>query len=151
MCLITKNPRLYTAKKDKVVYKVVIEFSETTINSICHDFTYTIDWLYSTTIEESEYNTIKYNGEYSIKNLNINHNTNLSQVYLKSSVIEQGYKTYGQGFHWYNTKRLAKIYTESYLHGRYIVKCIIPKGSKYILNSVGEGVSNQIIIKEVMK
>ena len=43
------------------------------------------------------------------------------------------------------------IYKKNLLEETKVVRCIIPKGSKYAINNVGEIVSDQIILKEIIE
>lgn len=43
------------------------------------------------------------------------------------------------------------VHKKSLLEETKVVRCIIPKGSKYAINNVGEIVSDQIILKEIIE
>ena len=43
------------------------------------------------------------------------------------------------------------VYKKNLLEETKVVRCIIPKGSKYAINNNGEIVSDQIILKEIIE
>ena len=119
MCLITNNLHKYIAEKDIVCYKVVYLQGKEII-SYWFDFPYELNRKY----------TIPVLQPIPTPNGNI--------------IIEKGFHSYrniytAKGDIWLSLMELLP---------KVIVKCIVPKGSEYYINSK-EMVSNQIIIVEI--
>ena len=122
MCWKSKiKPELQTAKEDIVVYKVAF-LKETGIESLFQRFHYKLGCVYK-----------------------------MPELIL----LKQDCYRVEEGFHSYNTHRAARKvhldYTIFYSKGAegHILKCIIPKGSKYYKNAK-EIVSDTIIIKDIL-
>lgn len=119
MCLLTNNIHKYIAEKDIVCYKIV-NLRDKEIISYWFEFPYELNRKYTTQV--------------------------LQPIFTKKDNIR-----IEKGFHSYRTLGIAKdyIYYDMFnLLPEIIVKCIVPKGSEYYINSK-EMVSNQIIIVEI--
>lgn len=119
MCLLTNNTHKYIAEKDIVCYKIV-NLRDNKIISYWYDFIYELNRKYTTQV--------------------------LQPIFTKKGNI-----CIKKGFHSYRNLGIAKdyIYYDMFsLLPEIIVKCIVPKGSEYYINSK-EMVSNQIIIVEI--
>lgn len=116
MCLLTNNTYKYTAEKDIVCYKIV-NLRDKEITSYWFKFSYELNRKYTTQV--------------------------LQPIFTKNGDIR-----IEKGFHSYRNLGIAKdyIYYDMFnLLPEIIVKCIVPKGSEYYINSQ-EMVSNKIII-----
>lgn len=140
MCLITKQNKPIILKEDLIVYKLVRKWnSNKHYYSLNENFPYTFNELYKTTIEEST--TWVFNDL-------------ISQKYYNYLIIKERFFCFGQGFHFYLTRKRAGLYQYGDSKGSYrhiMVKCLIPKGSKVIYDETGLGVSDQIIILGVTR
>lgn len=119
MCLITNNLHKYIAEKDIVCYKIV-NLRDNKIISYWYDFIYELNKKYTIPV--------------------------LQPIFRKNGNIR-----IEKGFHSYRNLYIAKYYIcydMFNLLPEIIVKCIVPKGSEYYINSK-EMVSNQIIIVEI--
>lgn len=112
------------------------------------DFKYELNKLYSTIVSEAT--TMR-----GVKTFDSEVRQAYSMYFhyvnqLKRDLVEGRLFAYGQGFHSIvgreNTKRKAKKWSS-----RRIVKCIVPKGSEVYYDETGLCVSNQIIVKELLK
>lgn len=119
MCLITNNIRRYIAEKDIVCYKIV-NIRDTEIISYWFDFIYELNKKYTTQV-------------------------------LQPIPAPNGSIRIEEGFHSYRNIYAAKkelYYSLMKSLPTVIIKCIVPKGSEYYIDS-DEMVSNQIIIVEI--
>lgn len=137
MCLVTNIKRKFIADKDIKVYKLIVQ---NTLKSPYTYFQYQYKNLYQTSILEDRNNWNFYSGfdsfyYQSIYARNLDNNPNL--LFIK------------KGFHFFIDINRAK---RNKSHDQILVECILPKGTEFYVNSVGLGVSNQIIInKEINK
>ena len=135
MCLITDDKTEYITKRDKTVYKILVEGSEdNVVHSPIQYHTYELGKLYTTTIKESNDWTAYGNGD--TKWLNENY-----PMWRYGG--EQKLVCIGEGYHSISRKIKKTDYK-----GECLYKCVIPKGSVYHKGPCNLIVSNQIIIKE---
>ena len=130
MCLVVKKyAKKKTAVEDIVVYKAlrISPFNNKELSSIYYGrFIYKFNTLYKTKIEETF--DIQFFDDISV------------DYYSKFDV--NTLRSYGSGFHSaISLERLRNTFYSKY-------KCIIPKGSKYIVDRTGLVISDQIIIIE---
>ena len=131
---IKDNINVQIADKDFEVYKIVLDANKQSCTSIVMSFNYTVGTLYVIpTIE--------------------------SKVFYRKIKIEKAYHSYTEvHFIWDSSYRIHSGATrcKDMLFGKrgicihfendwYIATFIIPKGSKYIINTKGEVVSDKII------
>lgn len=132
---IKDNVNVQIADKDFKVYKIVLDANKQSCKSIIMGFDYTANTLYNIPIIEYEVFGSK----------------------CKAIKIKKAYHSYtgihficGSFHHSIATKSkgmfFGKIYVSVPLENEgYIATFIIPKGSKYIINTKGEIISNKII------
>lgn len=134
---IKDNVNVQIADKDFKVYKIVLDANKQSCTSIVRGFNYTANTLYAIPTIESK--VIDY--------------------YYRKIKIEKAYHSYtGIHFIWDSSYRIHNGATrcKDVLFGKwgvcipfeneaYIATFIIPKGSKYIINTKGEIVSDKII------
>lgn len=134
---IKDNINVQIADKDFKVYKIVLDANKQSCTSIVKGFVYTVGTLY--TIPTIESKVIDY--------------------FYRKIKIEKAYHSYtGIHFIWDSSYRIHNGATrcKDVLFGKwgvcipfeneaYIATFIIPKGSKYIINTKGEIVSDKII------
>lgn len=150
MCWKTrkKDVKIITACKDIAVYKFLLKKDEFTYVSPYRDYEYKLGQLY--TLED--YNLRAINS-WDGKVIHYGFHSYSSGCKVKFDVLTN--KVYVCSFH-----EKITIYSSIFLDWYYkkirtrvieIVKCIIPKGSRFCVNEDGEIVSNQIIIdSEIM-
>lgn len=142
MCWISKKIKIKTAKKDIPVWKIVCANKDDNDN-------YTNKCL-----------SFHQNFEYILK---VRNTTQMSFSVLNTQdtfIGEQGFHSYSNKVGYiHNEDGSISIYFESFFHkyefGYYsykenpvIVKCHIPKGSKYAIDKYGEIISNDIVLDE---
>jgi hypothetical protein len=146
MCLITKQKKPIKIKKDMTVYKKV-NYINDKFTSEHNSFNWELNHLYSTELKPSK--NIKMHDEfvyekYKLDEIEYNYNEADKQSILNS----KGLISIGSGFHSVNN-------INRFIYGLYgknvYVKCIIPKGSLIYKDKTGLIVSNQIIMKEIVK
>ena len=134
---IKDNVNVQVADKDFKVYKIVLDANKQSCTSIVRGFNYTVGTLYAIPTIESK--VIDY--------------------FYRKIKIEKAYHSYtGIHFIWDSSYRIHNGATrcKDVLFGKwgvcipfeneaYIATFIIPKGSKYIINTKGEIVSDKII------
>ena len=134
---IKDNVNVQIADKDFKVYKIVFDANKQSCTSIVRGFNYTVGTLYAIPTIESK--VIDY--------------------FYRKIKIEKAYHSYtGIHFIWDSSYRIHNGATrcKDVLFGKrgicipfendwYIATFIIPKGSKYIINTKGEIVSDKII------
>lgn len=124
MCWSSFHPIKKVAEKDIIVYKVLNVSGKSYYKGFCYEK----GKLYS------------LNKQLKITNLNY---------------IKEGFHSYSEGssFCWnifFNTlivKSPSGLIYENYPKG-ILVRCVVPKGSEYYVNKLGEVVSNKIIVYE---
>ena len=98
----------------------------------------------------------KTDNEYTLTSLVRGYKYNLNVLYKRyphqlGKDFVEGTRTIDKGFHSYTTAKQLK-YNTHLNPSRVVIKCYIPKGAKYWLNpKKHEFVSNQIILKEIIK
>ena len=134
---IKDNINVQIADKDFEVYKIVLDANKQSCTSIVRRFNYTVNTLYAIPTTEAK----------------------VIDPYWGKIKIEKAYHSYtGIHFIWDSSHRIHNGATrcrdllfgkrricmpfENYL---YIATFIIPKGSTYIINTIGEVVSDKII------
>ena len=131
MCLVTERKRANIAKEDMTVYKLVFasQNNPKLFYSEIKKFPYALGKL-----EETELSKSNKGLYYSMEEVN---------YYLKRECI-----FWQQGFHSFTDIETAKkADSESELT---LVKCRVPKGSRYVNNLFGMMISDKIIVKEVV-
>ena len=134
---IKDNINVQVADKDFEVYKIVLDANKQSCTSIVRGFNYTVGTLYAIPTIESK----------------------VIDPYCGKIKIEKAYHSYTEvHFIWDSSYRIHSGATryKDMLFGKrgicipfendwYIATFIIPKGSRYIINTKGEIVSNKII------
>lgn len=133
MCLITTQKTAKIAEEDIVVYKGLMQLSETECKSIYQWWVYTLGQLYKTEIQEDD-EWCAYDSKAT---------TFLNSQFRGWSNGEQEHvlKCIGPGYH-------ACITLDRLPNDNNIYQCTIPKGSEYYVDATGLIVSNQIIINK---
>ena len=151
MCLITKKP-IKIATKDIVVYKVLNE----NMVSLHFNFTYKLGKTYSAAIKEvREEESWVATDEFAVKSIINLYNKNkqkhqyIFSIYSQEEkLIRAGFKCYGKGLHSFSIKKRINEYDGDW---DIVVKCIIPKGSKYIIAEDNTVISNKLFIQNIIK
>lgn len=129
MCWICNNkPEQLVAKEDITVYKVVQVYPNGKILSYFHDFPYKLGEIYNTTIAVKHFKDY-YNDFYFIEQGLHSYNYDLEigiDPFIVTTTLtdSSGARYYGIGI--------------------YGVLCIIPKGTEYYVNELGDVVSTRI-------
>lgn len=119
MCFYTRGSRIRIATKDIVCYKRVI-IDENCCLSSCQKFKY------------------EYNKTYSGKSK--------WKLFLKWLL---NFQIASEGYHSFIETEVHRTYGYNYFQSKATVKCIIPKGSLYLINKLYGGYcSSSIIIKK---
>ena len=126
MCFFTRNPKVRISNKDIVVYKIVNGFVEDDGKKYYTSLFYGKDYELGELNEEIEIEP--YNPYRSIKK---------PPIYR----VEKGYHSY------ISIEEIVGNNTSMMMYPKALVKCIVPKGSKYMKND-SEIVSSNIIIEE---
>ena len=141
MCLITEQKKAKIAKKDIKVYKEV-EIYSNIISSMVQGFQYIIGKKYSTELTPKPVSGLRIGIDFKVQDEIVA--MAYPQVFCAYGyriTTNDNIKVISEGFHSFKTK--ARSY--------YNAICIIPKGSEYFEDKTGLIVSNQIIIKEIIK
>lgn len=139
MCWVTdKLPELKIAEKDIATLKVVLKKDDMLIPYFQYnDFYYKLDKL-------SPLVTLKVE----------------TLVNYKRYIIETGYHSYSESYSYEISSYYIEINNDIYRNDTFmglfnysccLVSCIIPKGTKYYVNERDEYVSEQIIIKNIIR
>jgi len=149
MCLITKQTTPTILNEDLIVYKE-LKYIEGEIYSNCEDFPYELNKLYQTEIKKTT--DLCYNDHIVEQYYNL---TGFSLLGLKEEYKKQHLKSYGKGFHFYNSIERLNLSNEPFkndvlVYQQVTVKCTIPKGSKVYFDDTELGVANQIILDEIV-
>jgi len=148
MCLITEQKKAKIAEEDITVYKEVIIGDEKCMSPI-HGFEYKFNKLYtSATLRPKSIIGLRFADDFSIHDIRTgvyyfsDKKVNIAggEVVIDNKCCD--YVVISKGFHAYTNFERDKDIN---------VKCIIPKGSEYFEDATGLIVSNQIIIKEIIK
>ena len=134
---IKDNVNAQVADKDFEVYKIVLDASKQSCTSIVKGFIYTANTLYAIPTIESEV-IDPYCGKIKIEKAYHSY-TEIHFIWDSSYYIHDGVTRCRDLL---LGNRVVWIPFES---GAYIATFIIPKGSRYIINTKGEIVSNKII------
>ena len=147
MCLITEQKVAQIAEEDIIVYKDVILGDEKCMSPV-HGFKYKFNRLYtSATLRPKSIIGLKFADDFSMHDLRVgsyyfsDKKVNVARGEIVTDNKCCDYVVISKGFHSFKTK------DRSY----YNVICIIPKDSEYFEDATGLIVSNQIIIKEIIK
>lgn len=159
MCEIT-NGKIYVADRDLVCYKIVVE-KEGQLMSTHQGYKYKIGQEYC--VESFEYNCLNDAVMYEVwyKSLSpfagwVKEHTLFPGIYLYSDIIKTdlrstncgfySYTYYGNDRMEYDCELVSKFYGPAMVK---IVRCRIPKGSKYMVNDDGEVfISERIVIDD---
>lgn len=141
MCFITdKTEKEKIADRDIEVFKIVTRVGDNTCESLHHNFRYEYGKVYEQEIMESEEKYLCWADTEDIDEF--------PECFVARGPISKekfpSLIMYGEGFHSYCPEKRAHYQT--LLLGKGVVKCIIPKGSKYMINRSGCVISNSIII-----
>ena len=152
MCLITRQQEPIILKEDLEVYKVIRLSEKGVYKSFFYgDFEYELNKLYSTTILQTEdVDKVRAFDNEVEKTYNIAGSGFDSYKGVIKELKNKTLFTYGQGFHSIVGRENTKRKEPRYLCRR-IVKCIVPKGSEVYYDETGLCVSNQIIVKKLLK
>lgn len=134
---IKDNVNVQIADKDFEVYKIVLDANKQSCTSIVKGFIYTANTLYAIPTIESEV-IDPYCGRIKIEKAYHSY-TEIHFIWDSSYYIHDGVTRCRDLL---LGNRVVWIPFES---GAYIATFIIPKGSRYIINTKGEIVSNKII------
>lgn len=143
MCLITEQKKPIKIRKDLTVYKKVL-YDGFRISSPIQDFMWELNKLYQTELKDSY--MVRYYGEFVYDYYLEGYQEYPGDLYTFCK--NKGYRTIGKGFHSFNSFDTYKKF-EGEIDS--CVKCTIPKGSLIFKDKTGLIVSNQIILKEVIK
>lgn len=140
MCLITEQKTPLIAESDIIVYKQVrnVEDNLNLVLSTNQSFPYTLKKLYETEIKPRVLQRFSY-ADYIVDEY-------YTKVYGNDYRYNQELLQLAEGFHFYrNLDRVEPIKRRN--DAFYcIVKCIVPAGAIYYVDSTGLGISNKIII-----
>jgi hypothetical protein len=147
MCLITKDKNVYIADKDIRVYKLFHFDQDVTrdhknikyVKTRFQDFSYTIGILYQFDIEHAPV------GEYGYFDDKSYIDNDFQGDYYK--IINDGFVIIEKGIHSCRTIQRIKCLEKQL---QIICRCIIPKGSKYMIDKSNLIVSNQIIVDKIV-
>lgn len=128
MCLQTAQKEVKIAKKDLIVYKLFEKQEGNYFVSPYQNFEYKINKLYKTNILEDK-------DDCAFDELS-------RKIRLKS---KKRWKSYGKGFHAALYKNRFENTEDDAFYGL-VVKCVIPKNSKYYVGFGKLIISNQIIV-----
>lgn len=133
MCLRIKDKNYLIAEEDKTVYKVLLKSEDETFTAPCTGFVYSLDAVYK--VEDDYFNNV-FEADKDV--------TPLQKVLYEPYPIQSLY-----GFHTYieikdcvATKNWIKLQMYRFNSSRVpvVVKCIIPKGSKYYIGIQDTGI-----------
>lgn len=155
MCLITRQEKAKIAKKDIEVYKEVIEVykeveiyssiinsNSNIINSKVQGFQYIIGKKYSTELAPKSISGLRIGIDFKVQDEIVSRiYSQICYAYGHIIITNDNIKVISKGFHSFKTKNRS----------HYNAICIIPKGSEYFEDETGLIVSNQIIIKRIIK
>lgn len=132
MCLQTKWKKPRIATKDKIVYKLLDDDTNSKkANAPFNSFIYDLGKVYKTKIlETNNWSAFDHMAEFTLRSTN------------RKELI-----SIGEGFHSAKTKKRLK---DGLFSDRNIYRCIIPKGSKYYVGLTDLIVSDKIkIVKKI--
>lgn len=145
MCLISNKPP-QIADKDIVVFKEL----KKDLKSVYQGFQYEFGVQYNTLIEGKVYNKYTYydldfycpiDQEYFTSHFNV----------LQQDDGDENFTGWAQGFHSVSEKVYQEWLDSTPNANNIIVKCIIPKGTRYVEDFVGFMVSDSIVVLESVK
>jgi hypothetical protein len=135
MCLITKQKRVKIAKEDIKCYKNLAETADSnTVRSIHYDFTWAMGKVEKTKLKRVFQKII---GADTVA-------TDKYDVSRPDEEILKEFTAIGPGFHACLTIKRARQNANG---GTYQFEAIIPKGSRYYMDSTGLIVADQMMIK----
>ena len=134
---IKDNVNAQVADKDFEVYKIVLDASKQSCTSIVKGFIYTANTLYAIPTIESEV-IDPYCGKIKIEKAYHSY----TEVHF---ILDSSYYTHCRGNRCKDSLFGKRVICIPFENDWYIATFIIPKGSRYIINTKGEIVSNKII------
>ena len=141
MCLITEQKEPIILKEDLEVYKILC--TNLTPYFYSNSFQYEVGIKHQTEIKKSK-NPLFPN---ALSALHYGNSSIKVELVGRNTLTTDKLVAYGAGFHFVvNIESTKQFNTFSPI----VYKCIIPTGSEVYFDAVGNGVANQIIIKELI-
>ena len=134
---IKDNVNVQIADKDFEVYKIVLDASKQSCTSIVKGFIYTANTLYAIPTIESEV-IDPYCGKIKIEKAYHSY----TEVHF---ILDSSYYTHCRGNRCKDSLFGKRVICIPFENDWYIATFIIPKGSRYIINTKGEIVSDKIM------
>lgn len=128
MCFATITARRKIVNKDITVYKVFESDTESGATSPYMYHFYEFNKLYNSKIKTTKDKTFA------------------SELDKSFFMFKEKVRFYGKGFHSFLSIKTAIEDLEGYSNGHSIYECIIPKNSTYMVNEVGQLISEAIIV-----
>lgn len=134
---IKDNVNVQIADKDFKVYKIVLNANKQSCTSIVRGFNYTVDTLY--TIPTIEYEVFDpYYGRIKIEKAYHSY----TEIHF---IWDSSYRIHSGGTRCKDSLFGKRVICIPFENDWYIATFIIPKGSRYIINTKGEIVSDKIM------